>query len=105
MPNIETFKHQQPGSAFDARGSAAARGSGSDWRKLRRWYLARHPLCEHCLTRGITKPAQDVDHKQPFAGKRDRLRLDPNNLQALCRACHNVKTRNGNLLRQASPRP
>lgn len=68
------------------RPSAARRGYDRKWRKLRDTYIAEHPVCEHCGRR----PAQDVDHIIPF--DKGGGRLDSNNLQALCRKCHNRKT-------------
>ncbi|MBL1219128.1 MAG: HNH endonuclease, partial [Planctomycetes bacterium] len=72
------------------RPSAAARGYDRTWRRLRRMYLARHPLCEHCLRYDDVTPATEVDH---IVSLRDGgERLDVNNLQSLCRACHARKT-------------
>ncbi|NOG53131.1 MAG: HNH endonuclease [Planctomycetes bacterium] len=70
--------------------AAAARGYDRTWRRLRRMYLARHPLCEHCLRYDDVTPATEVDH---IVSLRDGgERLDVNNLQSLCRACHARKT-------------
>jgi len=67
-----------------ARGSAAARGYGYRWRRLRRMVLNREPLCVRC---GV--PATDVDHIVPRSrGGGD----DFENLQAMCRSCHSRKT-------------
>jgi len=57
------------------------------WRKLRAYILAESPLCEHCMDRGLTAPATDVDH----------ISGDPSdnsmaNLQSLCHSCHSIKT-------------
>lgn len=76
----------------DTRGTAASRGYDRRWRKLRRWYIARHPMCQQCDADGISSWAEDVDHIVPFDGKSDPKRLDAGNLQALCRSCHNRKT-------------
>jgi len=64
--------------AFDRqRGSSAARGYGSRWRKLRLMYLRAHPLCAVC-----GEPATDVDHIVP----RGRGGTDAgDNLQSLCK--------------------
>lgn len=80
------------------RPSAAARGYGRRWRRLRAWYLARHPICELA---GCLDPATDVDHIVAKArGGGDEL----NNLQALCHRHHSQKTalRDGGLGRRAS---
>ena len=52
-----------------------------------------HPLCERCLLKGISRQAEHIHHIRPFlTGKTDeerwQLLLDPTNLQALCRECH-----------------
>ena len=74
------------------RGSARERGYDTLWEKVRAQHLASEPLCRACSTEGRTTPAQDVDHIVPFDGLHDPLRLDPENLQSLCRPCHNAKT-------------
>lgn len=66
------------------------RGYDRRWMRLRRWFLARHPLCAHCLKRGFTTPATEVDHIKPL--REGGARLDQSNLQALCKSCHSRKT-------------
>lgn len=63
------------------------RGYDSVWRKLRGQFLARHPLCLWCKTKGITTPATMVHHLKPIK-KVKELRLDDDNLVSLCRSCH-----------------
>lgn len=71
------------------RGSAASRGYGYRWTKIRGAYLRAHPLCAHCLAEGRTTPATDVDHVTSRArGGSDHA----SNLQALCHRCHSTKT-------------
>ena len=66
------------------RGSAASRGYGHCWRRLRRWVLAAGPLCVVC-----GRLATDVDHIVPRRlGGTDSL----DNLQPLCHECHSRKT-------------
>ena len=81
-----------PGSTQDRRRPASQRGYDSDWNRLRAAHVERHPLCEHCAARGRAVPVDEVDHVRPFTGKADPLRLDPRNLQSLCRSCHAIKT-------------
>jgi 5-methylcytosine-specific restriction protein A len=70
----------------DDRESAAARGYGHRWRKLRLMHLRAHPMCQHP---GCEKAASDVDHVVPRArGGDDR----DANLQSLCHAHHSEKT-------------
>lgn len=72
------------------RGSAASRGYDATWRRLRAWFLARNPLCIECHAHGRTTAAKHVDHVVAIAEGGGRL--DPDNLQALCAACHSRKT-------------
>lgn len=70
--------------------SAHARGYGVQWQKLRSLMLGQEPLCRLCKAEGRTAAATDLDHVVPKAkGGTD----DPANLQPLCRACHDAKTR------------
>lgn len=60
------------------------------WRKLRKWFFVNNPLCAECLRNGTVKEGTDVDHITP-------IRLggevyDENNLQTLCKSCHNRKS-------------
>lgn len=59
------------------------------WRLLRTRVLGSEPLC-----RGCGNLATDVDHVQPHRGD-ERLFYDLANLQPLCKACHQRKTRVG----------
>jgi len=60
--------------------------SSRRWRKFRRWFLRRHPLCEHCGA-----PASEVHH---VTDRRERpdLAFDEKNLLALCKPCHSALT-------------
>lgn len=63
------------------------------WKRLRNWYIRQHPLCEIHLKHGISKPAQEVHHKQFItSGKTEEeqrlLCFDENNLMSLCTVCH-----------------
>ena len=73
------------------RGSSAKRGYGHDWRKLRAAYIEENPLCVECASHGRTEAVEAVDHIKPHKGD-DALRLDWNNLQSLCKICHDRKT-------------
>jgi len=66
------------------------------WRKLRSEYLAAHRLCEECEAQGKTALAQDVHHVTPIETAKTfddmcALAYDKNNLQALCKKCHEEK--------------
>ncbi|HPA14895.1 MAG TPA: HNH endonuclease signature motif containing protein [Desulfobacterales bacterium] len=61
------------------------------WRRLRNWYIRAHPLCEICLREGRMTPATTVDHVVELKDGGDPLNAD--NMQSLCHACHNKKTK------------
>jgi len=73
------------------RGSAASRGYGHRWRKVRTAFLAQHPAC---VEPGCGQPATDVDHIKAHRGDQ-KLMWDWNNLQSLCHAHHSAKTARG----------
>ena len=75
----------------EARGTKQQRGYGGEWERISRAVRQARPVCEICND----APSVDVDHIQPFNGRNDPLRVDWDNLQAVCRACHNEKTRQG----------
>lgn len=77
---------------LEGRGTAAQRGYGADWRKARRLFLADNPLCQSCMRAGRTTGATVVDHVTPHQGDK-RLFWARSNWQALCRQCHDAKTR------------
>lgn len=82
------------------RGNRHQRGYGSQWERLREHILRRdHYVCQLCKEAGQLTPlvtgnpshprAAHVDHIKPKAhGGTD----DPDNLQSLCRTCHDAKT-------------
>ena len=75
----------------EPRRSPHARGYTKRWQRLRRWYLARHPLCEDPFgLHGSRKvPGEHVDHIVPLARGGTN---EESNLQTLCAACHSRKT-------------
>lgn len=76
------------------RGSRIARGYDQQWLNLRAWFI-RQPenvLCALCKVEGIVRLTEEIDHIVPFRGRDDPKRLDPENLQGLCRPCHHAKT-------------
>ncbi|MBK9272934.1 MAG: HNH endonuclease [Flavobacteriales bacterium] len=80
-------------TSSDERGSAASRGYGARWRRLRRMILSRSPLCadpfgDHAAA-GRVELATDVDHIVP---RRDGGSDHAANLQTLCHSCHSRKT-------------
>lgn len=62
---------------------------GARWQQLRNSLLANEPLCRVCAAAGRTTAATEIDHITPVsAGGSDH----PNNLQPICRNCHQRKT-------------
>lgn len=57
------------------------------WQFLRRQQLLAQPLCKMCGDLGHLVGAEVVDHKTPHKGDLN-LFLDQNNLQSLCKLCH-----------------
>lgn len=76
--------------AFKPDGDPAVnkRLRGSQWVKRRRQILDAEPLCRHCLAKGRTRAAQEIDHINGVAHDNRTA-----NLQPLCKACHWDKTR------------
>ena len=72
--------------ADDERASANDRGYTFAWRKARKAWIIRHPLCAIC-----GQPATDVDHIIPHRGNRE-LFWDSSNWQSLCHECHSRKS-------------
>lgn len=71
------------------RGTAASRGYGGRWQRLRLMFLRANPLCAHCLEAGRVSAATDVDH---VLARRNGGTDDWDNLQPLCHSCHSRKT-------------
>jgi 5-methylcytosine-specific restriction enzyme A len=88
-------EHEQ---AYDAhRGSARSRGYNVAWDRLRKMYLAEHPLCEDHKARGKVVEAVMVHHVVPISEGGEPL--DPSNLRALCNWCHSARHK-GRMLKQ-----
>ncbi len=75
----------------ERRGSSRERGYDARWERVRSIHLAAEPLCRMCSQAGRTTAAVLVDHITPIND--GGAILDDRNLQSLCRACHDEKTR------------
>ena len=65
---------------------SSQRGYDANWRRLRNWFISHNPVCNHCGSAG-----EVVDHIIPH--KMDMILFnDVENLQTLCKRCHDVKT-------------
>lgn len=64
------------------------------WERLRRDQLESNPFCCFCAESTplgeMPTVAEVVDHKTPHKGD-ERLFFDPNNLQSLCKLCHDSR--------------
>ena len=67
--------------------------SSKAWQDCRNEYMKRaHHLCENCLRKGIYKPAEIVHHVielDPITIENPEIALNFDNLEAVCRDCHN----------------
>ena len=70
------------------RGNCVERGYDWQWMKISKLYRDATPVCEVCKA----AVAVDVDHKEAFNGINDPKRTAIDNLQSICRQCHNKKT-------------
>ncbi len=61
------------------------------WRKLRRAFMSKHPLCVRCLHYGLVVTATDLDHVIAVAANKS-LQWNTSNMQPLCKSCHSHKT-------------
>ena len=89
-------QHQQ-----QSRASRHQRGYDHDWVTLREQFLEQSypwfcaisgPTCT-AKNRMMTKDEIEVDHRTPFRGKADPVRLEITNLRCVCRSCHRERTR------------
>lgn len=84
MPSRPPLHRPPKAKLSDPRPNSAAKGYGSQWRKLRRIVLNEQPLCQRCHHEGATV----VDH---IVAKEKGGTDERSNLQSLCHACHNSK--------------
>ncbi|HGA3733602.1 TPA: HNH endonuclease [Streptococcus agalactiae] len=69
-----------------------AKGYNARWNKERLRYLKLNPLCVYCQREGRLTKATVVDHITPHRGDQD-LFGNQSNWQALCKTCHDRKTK------------
>ena len=76
-----------------AREFARSFYSSGAWQDCRNEYMKRaHHLCEDCLRKGIYTPAREVHHIEELTPEnihRPEVTLNFDNLEALCKDCHN----------------
>lgn len=59
------------------------------WKRLRTAQKNKQPLCERCLSKGLTTIATVAHHIVPHKGD-PILFWDPNNLSSSCAPCHDI---------------
>ena len=64
--------------------------NSSVWRKTRKSYIVRNPMCVHCKREGIDKFGTVIDHIIPISKGGEKL--NPTNFQTLCESHHNSKS-------------
>ena len=76
--------------SWDKSSTRHRRLKGATLQRRNREFFAENPLCAACLKRGKRTIAVEVDHVVPlFKGGADTWE----NLQGLCAACHQFKSR------------
>lgn len=93
MPKRIPVMGRTPGAARprprECRPSAASRGYGREWRRIRLLQLGEQPFCEDCRDAGRVTAATEVDHVIPLARGGTHAR---DNRRSLCKPCHSRKT-------------
>lgn len=85
--NVRSVRNEESMKEF-----ASGLYHSTEWESCRAAYLKRvGGLCERCLAKGLISPAKIVHHKiylTPDNINNPRITLDFNNLEALCKSCH-----------------
>lgn len=85
-------EHQKDRQQYDQhRGSSNQRGYTGAWRRARKVFLSKHPLCAECMKGNKVTAATVVDHIIPHKGNK-ALFWDESNWQPMCAPCHSSKT-------------
>ena len=64
--------------------------NSAGWKSIKAAKKSEFPICSSCLSRGIIKQTEHIDHVIPH--RRDADRFMVNLFQGLCAACHTQKT-------------
>lgn len=76
---------------FESREERQSFYRSKAWRDIREYVLATEPLCRKCKVEGYDVPAKVVDHIIDIVDDFEKA-LDIDNLQPLCKSCHDRKT-------------
>jgi 5-methylcytosine-specific restriction enzyme A len=82
----------KPAPRPDDRPSASKRGYDRRHQRLRKVFLAKNPLCHDCEEQGRLTTATEMHH---IVALRDGGTNHWDNLMALCKPCHDKRTRRG----------
>lgn len=85
----DSYCPEHRGAARREHSSRTGQFYNAAWRKHRGVFLRENPFCVKCR-----RPATVVDHIKPHRGD-DTLFWDTGNWQAMCKRCHDSKTRGG----------
>jgi 5-methylcytosine-specific restriction endonuclease McrA len=66
--------------------------SAAKWRRARRAFLLRNPICAECERNGLVVAATIVDHKLGHRGDWRSTFWDSAQWQAMCQPCHAKKS-------------
>lgn len=83
------LRHNRNRHLREKRESSTERTYDKRWRKLRKFVLARDPICMDCGE----APSTEVDHIIPRAPTQHAADVTEEELQGLCKPCHSRKTR------------
>lgn len=86
----ELHPHQKRASEPEKKRPYQSIYSSSRWKRLRQVILSEHPLCVHCERLGLVTAATVIDHIIEISD--GGAVWDRDNLQPLCRTCHQIKT-------------
>lgn len=78
---------KRQGRTDGKRPSAAGRGYGAAWKRLRALKLRETPLCEQCAEMGRDEPATVVHHLDPISSG-GKVLCPIERLQSVCLPCH-----------------
>lgn len=63
-----------------------------EWQRCRVAYWSSHPICERCNAQGIITPTEIIHHKIHLTPENmydPEIAFGFDNLEALCKTCHN----------------
>lgn len=81
-----------------ARATSTGRGYDARWQRFRRWYIAEYvsgnPTCLDCSAPFMRMADIELHHEHK-AVDHPELLFETENIRALCKRCHSVRTKRG----------